>query len=119
MDRNLFNLDYDYIFNVFNYRNEYKIEKLREEIIDTLDDDKFYINEYGDIMCSIDGAKYIAEYINIDIEPYLDTLRFLNSANFLTEDKIPFMYFKRVKINSLYLQMEYFIDILTKHYFKF
>lgn len=89
MDRNLFNLDYDYIFNVFNYRNEYKIEKLREEIIDTLDSNKFYINEYGDIMCSIDGAKYIAEYINIDIEPYLDTLRFLNSANFLTEDKIP------------------------------
>ena len=56
MDRNLFNLDYDYIFNIFNYRNEYKIEKLREEIIDSLDDDKFYINEYFDIMCSIDGA---------------------------------------------------------------
>lgn len=49
----------------------------------------------------------------------LDTVRSYGCYDNTTTLMITDMYFKRVKINSLYLQMEYFIDILTKHYFKF
>ena len=81
------------IFDMFNFRDEYTIDwimdDIRDDLIDGKYEDKYYLDDDGDLWCNVEGADDLAYRLNIDFNEYRRPLRFMNSINFLTEDKIP------------------------------
>ncbi|HAB65993.1 MAG TPA: hypothetical protein DCE23_01365 [Firmicutes bacterium] len=81
------------VFNKYNFRDERMVDWIIDDIKYDLDNgintDKYYVDEHDILWCNINGARDLADRIKCDFKPHKRSLCFLNSINYLTEDKIP------------------------------